>query len=106
MFISNQTLKDVPRVIRTLVKCVVFSRCTNDIEIACILDEYAGNFIGGRDMMMQVWNDATKTKYNFLMINMADESNVRIFKLVLKASTNTKGLVHHYNLIITQPQHQ
>jgi hypothetical protein len=29
MCISNQTLKDVPRVIRTLVLCVVLSRCTN-----------------------------------------------------------------------------
>jgi hypothetical protein len=64
MFISNHTLKDVPRVIRTLVKCVVFSS-TNDIEIACILDEYAGNVIGARDMMMQVWNDATKLSMTF-----------------------------------------
>jgi hypothetical protein len=92
MFISNQTLKDVPRVIRTLVKCVVFSRCTNDIEIACILDEYAGNFIGGRDMMMQVWNDATKTKYNFLMINMADESNVRIFQIGSEGFNEYEGV--------------
>lgn len=92
MFISNQTLKDVPRVIRTLVKCVVFSRCTNDIEIACILDEYAGNFIGGRNMMMQVWNDATKTKYNFLMINMADESNVRIFQIGSEGFNEYEGV--------------
>ena len=92
MFISNQTLKDIPRVIRTLVKCVVFSRCTNDIEIACILDEYAGNFIGGRDMMMQVWNDATKTKYNFLMINMADESNVRIFQIGSEGFNEYEGV--------------
>jgi hypothetical protein len=92
MFISNQTLKDVPRVIRTLVKCVVFSRCTNDIEIACILDEYSGNFIGGRNMMMQVWNDASKTKYNFLMINMADESNVRIFQIGSEGFNEYEGV--------------
>ena len=92
MFISNQTLKDVPRVIRTLVKCVVFSRCTNDIEISCILDEYSGNFIGGRDMMMQVWNDATKIKYNFLMINMSDESNVRIFQIGSEGFSEYEGV--------------
>ena len=81
MFISNQTLKDVPRVIRTLVKCVVFSHCTNDGEIMAILDEYSGNFNGGRDAMFRIWNEATKTKYNYLMINMSVENDVRIFQI-------------------------
>jgi hypothetical protein len=79
MFISNQTLKDVPRVIRTLVKCVVFSHCTNDSEIIAILDEYSGNFNGGRDAMFRIWNEATKAKYNYLMINMSIENDVRIY---------------------------
>jgi len=81
MFISNQTLKDVPRVIRTLVKCVVFSHCTNDSEIIAILDEYSGNFNGGRDAMFRIWNEATKTKYNYLMINMSVENDVRIYQI-------------------------
>ena len=81
LFISNQTLRDVPRPIRTLCKCVFLSRCTNDIEVQAILEEYAGNFLGGKDQMMQVWQSATEQKYNYLMINMADESNVRIFQI-------------------------
>jgi hypothetical protein len=59
VFMSNQTLKDVPRVIRTLVKCVVFVHCTNDSEIIAILDEYSGSFNGGRDAMFRIWNEAT-----------------------------------------------
>jgi hypothetical protein len=54
--------------------------------------EMAGNFIGGRDMMMQVWNDATKTKYNFLMINMANESNVRIFQIGSEGFNEYEGV--------------
>ena len=78
LMISNQTLKDVPRVVRTLCKCIVLARCTNDMEVQCILDEFAGNFIGGRDMMLQVWREATKHKYNFLMIDMSVENDVKI----------------------------
>jgi hypothetical protein len=81
MFISNQTLKDVPRVVRTLVKCVVFSHCTNDGEIMAILDEYSGNFNGGRDAMFRIWNEATKVKYNYLMINMSVENDVKIYQI-------------------------
>ena len=81
LFVSNQTLRDVPRPIRTLCKCIILSRCTNDTEVKAILEEYGGQFIGGQNQMLEVWRYATKTKYNYLMINMSNETDVHIYKI-------------------------
>ena len=81
LFISNQTLRDLPRVVRTLCKGVFLARCTSDIETKVILEEYGGQFLGGESMMLRVWREATAEKYNFLFINMSNETDVHIYQL-------------------------
>lgn len=81
LFVSNQTLKTIPRNIRTLTKNVVLSRTTNDMEKMLIAQEYAGNFKDGIQGMIDTWDDATRERYNFLWINGQDENNVKIYRI-------------------------
>ena len=81
LFVSNQTLKTVPRNIRTLSKNIVLSRTTNEMEKMLIAQEYGGNFKGGIRQMLEVWDHATRERYNFLWINGQDENNVRIMQI-------------------------
>ena len=81
LFISNQTLKTVPRPIRSLVKNVVLAKCTNDMERHVILEEYSGRFLGGMQQMIEVWEHATRNRFNYLWINMQNEADVRIYQI-------------------------
>ena len=67
--ISNQTLKDLPRQTRTLCKAVFLARCTSMIEQKVILEEWGGKFAGGEAQMLEIWEKATREKYNFLYMN-------------------------------------
>jgi hypothetical protein len=102
MFISNLTSKDVPRVFRTLVKCVVFSHCTNDGEIMAILDDYSGIFYGGREAMFRIWNEANKIKYSYLMINKSVDNDVKIYQIgtdgfyEFEGASTSKHMAEHY----------
>jgi len=81
IFISNQTLKTVPRPIRSLVKNIVLAKCTNDMERHLILEEYSGRFLGGMNQMIEIWNDATSVRFNYLWINMQNEADIRIYQI-------------------------
>ena len=81
LMISNQTLKDLPRQTRTLCKAVFLSRCTSMIEQKVILEEWGGKFAGGEQQMLEIWNEATSEKYNFLYMNWEDETNPRFFQI-------------------------
>lgn len=85
LFISNRTVRDLPRVVctYTLCKVVFVARCTSDIETKVILEEYGGHFLDGESMMLRVWREATAEKYNFLFINMSNETDVHIYQLQL-----------------------
>ena len=99
LFISNQTLKTIPRNIRTQTKNLVLSRTTNDMENLLIAQEYAGNFKDGIQGMIDTWDDATKERYNFLWINGQDENNVKIYRI------GSLG-IHEYEGVSRDSAHQ
>ena len=80
LIISNQTCRDLPRPVRTLTKAVMLARTTSMIEQKAILEEWGGKFEGGEQQMMEVWDEATKEKYNFLYMNFEDASKPRFFQ--------------------------
>ena len=81
LMISNQTLKDLPRQTRTLCKAVFLARCTSMLEQKVILEEWGGKFAGGEAQMLEIWEEATREKYNFLYMNWEDETNPRFFQI-------------------------
>ena len=80
LMISNQTCRDIPRPVRALAKAVLLARTTSMIEQKVILEEWGGKFAGGEQQMMQIWDDATSEKYNFLYMNFEGASHPRFFQ--------------------------
>ena len=63
IFLSNQTIKTLPTVCRSMATAVFLSSCYSTVEREKILDEWA-EFYGGKDKMVAIWDDAVQERFN------------------------------------------
>ena len=71
IILSNQTIKTLPTVCRSMATAVFLSSCFSTIERQKILDEWA-EYYGGAERMMEMWNDAVKERFNYLYLKLED----------------------------------
>ena len=79
IILSNQTIKTLPTVCRSMATAVYLSSCFSTIEREKILDEW-GEYYGGKERMVQLWDDAVKHRFNYLYLKL-DDVQPRAFQI-------------------------
>jgi len=79
IILSNQTIKTLPTVCRSMATAIFLSSCYSTVERDKILDEWA-EYYGGKDRMVEMWDDAVQEQYNYLYLKL-DDVKPRAFQI-------------------------
>ena len=79
IFLSNQTIKTLPTVCRSMATAVFLSSCYSTVEREKVLEEWA-EFYGNKHKMIAMWNDAVKERFNYLYLKL-DDVKPRAFQI-------------------------
>jgi len=78
-FLSNQTIKTLPTVCRSMATAVFLSSCYSTVEREKVLEEWA-EFYGGKNKMIAIWDDAVQERFNYLYLKL-DDVKPRAFQI-------------------------
>ena len=79
IFLSNQTIKTLPTVCRSMATAVFLSSCYSTVEREKVLEEWA-EFYGGKNKMIAIWDDAVQERFNYLYLKL-DDVKPRAFQI-------------------------
>ena len=79
IILSNQTIKTLPTVCRSMATAVFLSSCYSTIEKEKMLEEWA-EYYGGPERMTELWDDAVRHRFNYLYLKL-DDVQPRAFQI-------------------------